>query len=243
MEIRLSLAALRRFLAAALVVFAVAGVAAELAVHLLGWRNAYGLIRLVDLSEEGNLPTWYSANLLALCALLLAIVAAGKRGERHHRHWQVLAIIFLYISIDEAVCIHELLNQFIDLPGIFYFGWVIPAGVVVTIFWLTYLRFFLELPGRTRLGFLIAGATYVGGALGVELVLGYWSDLHGTDNLGYGLIDALEETLEMLGASVLIYTLAAELAAEGRFVHVAFGAPRPPERRGVRAAASSAPTR
>jgi hypothetical protein len=243
MEIRVSLAALRRWLAAGLVVMAVAGVGEELGVHLLGWGNGYGLVRLVCLSEEGNLPTWYSANLLALCSLLLAMVAAGKRGQRHHRHWQALAIIFLYISIDEAVCIHEMLNQFIDLPGIFYFGWVIPAGVLVTIFWLSYLRFLIELPARTRLGFLISGATYVGGALGVELVLGYWSALHGTENLGYGLIDALEETLEMLGASMFIYTLATVLAGEGRSFHIAFSPPRPPESQGVRPAVSSARTR
>ena len=249
MEIRVSLSGLRRFLLAALIVLAAAGVSEELAVHVLGWRYAYGLLRLVSLSEEANLPTLYSACLLASCALLLSIVAAGRRGQRHHRHWQGLALAFAYIAVDEFVSIHELLNQFIDLPGIFYFGWVIPAGIVVGILWIVYLPFVLALPVRTRLGFLIAGTAYVGGALGVELGLGYWSDLHGTENLGYGLIDALEETLEMVGASIMLYTLARVVAEEGRSFRLAFGAPpaapaapaaEPPI---VRRAASSGRTR
>ena len=250
MEIRISLAGLRRFLAVGLLTLAAAGVFAELAVHVLGWRHAYGLLRLVNLSEEANLPTLYSACLLASCSLLLATVAAGQRGARYHRHWQGLALAFGYIAIDEFVSIHELLNQFIDLPGIFYFGWVIPAGVVVSILWLVYLPFVVALPMRTRLGFLIAGTAYVGGALGVELGLGYWSDLHGTENLGYGLIDATEETLEMLGASIMLYTLAGILAAEGRSLRLAFGAPPPvaepaaaTEPAIVRRAASSGRTR
>jgi hypothetical protein len=43
----------------------------------------------------------------------------------------------------------------------------------------------------------------------VELALGYWTDLYGSSNHGYALIDWVEETMEMIGAGLF---LAANLA-------------------------------
>jgi hypothetical protein len=215
--LRIPLATVNRVLAVNAACLCLAGLTAELATQLLGVGKLYGLIPLVHLSYEGNLPTWYSSTLLGLCAVVLALVAVSKRrtGDLHHRHWTALAIVFLYMAIDEAVSIHELLNQVFDLPGILYFGWVIPAGVLVTVFVLSYARFLRDLPSRTRFEFLRAGATYVGGALVVELLLGYWTDRHGDEGLGYGLIDALEESLEIVGITLF---LSASLAYLSRYV-------------------------
>jgi len=49
-----------------------------------------------------------------------------------------------------------------------------------------------------------AGAIFVGGAMGVELALAYWTDLHGSGNLVYALIDWVEETMEMTGAGLFL---------------------------------------
>jgi hypothetical protein len=205
-RLRIPLTAVNRVLAVNAACLCVAGVTAELATQLLGVGKLYGLIPLVHLSYEGNLPTWYSSTLLGLCAAVLALVAASKRrtGDSYRRHWTALAVIFLYIAIDEAVSIHELLNQLFDLPGVLYFGWVIPAGILVTVFVLSYAKFWGHLPSRTRIEFLGAGAVYVGGALVVELLLGYWTDRHGDEGLGYGLIDALEESLEIVGITLFL---------------------------------------
>ena len=40
----------------------------------------------------------------------------------------------------------------------------------------------------------------VGGALVMELPLGWWTAHHGMDSFGYALIDWVEETMEMVGA-------------------------------------------
>ena len=71
-----------------------------------------------------------------------------------------------------------------------------------------YLGSLSHLPTRVRNQFVLAGAIYVGGALGKELPLGYWTDLRGDQNLVYGLIDLVEESMEMIGASLFLCSLA-----------------------------------
>jgi len=72
---------------------------------------------------------------------------------------------------------------------------------------LAYLKFLLHLPRKTRDLFLLAGSIYVGGALGMEMVCGYYADAVGQRNLIYGLMASVEEILEMVGVIVFIYAL------------------------------------
>ena len=58
----------------------------------------------------------------------------GPAPAREYPAWlrAVLAVIFLYLSIDESAQIHELINPALtdsfNLGGVFYFSWVIPFG-------------------------------------------------------------------------------------------------------------------
>jgi hypothetical protein len=45
----------------------------------------------------------------------------------------------------------------------------------------------------------------------MELPLGLWVSEHGSSNLGYGLLDWIEETLELTGIAVFLYALILEL--------------------------------
>ena len=93
------------------------------------------------------------------------------------------------------------------LRGAFHFGWVIFAIPLVLFFAVAYSRFLFGLPLKTRLLFLLAGILYVGGALGVEFVGGWYHELHGSEHLGYSMITTGEETLELVGVIVFIYAL------------------------------------
>lgn len=172
-----------------------------------GDGDAY--VSYFSLSYEQNVPTYYSSVLLLLCALLLALIAAGvkKCSERHLGHWRVLAVGFSYMSLDEAVEIHEFAGGLLDLSGVLYFSWVVPAAVVVTVVALAYIPFLRELDRRTRIRFVIAGLVYVGGALVMELPLGYWTEQHGSDSTGYAVIDFVEEALEIIGVSLFVIAL------------------------------------
>ena len=197
---------IQRFLLDIIVVVAMAGLMVEIAEDGLGMDDPYDLVDLFSLSYEANIPTWLSGTMHATSAILLALIASRtlQNGGRFVRHWWGLSIVFAYISIDEFVTLHEAMNSWFDFDGVLYFGWVIPAGIIVSIFVLSYLQFLAHIPAITRFRFVRAGAIFVGGAMGVELALGYWTDLHGSSNLGYALIDWVEETMEMIGAGLFL---------------------------------------
>lgn len=184
------------------------GLGAEL-VHQLVPSAHSPILPLLSLSVEGNLPTWYSSLLLAGCGLLLLIIGAGVRqaGGGFVRRWLLLGVIFLYMSLDEAVELHEHLGELVTLHGVLYFSWVVPAGLFVLALGLAYLPFLKHLPAHTRRRFLLAGTIYVGGALVLELPLGYWAERAGRDNLIYGLLDWVEESMEIGGLSLFLIAL------------------------------------
>ncbi len=204
-----SLSRIRILLFSILACLITAGLFVEIWKYVLYLDRSHWWIEFLGLSYEQNLPTWYSSSLLLLCAIQLTLIshAASQQQAPLRWRWWILSGVFYYISLDEAVTIHEHLSHFFDLGGVLYFGWVIPAAIAVAVFGIFYLPFLGHLPKRTRWQFVLAGVTYVGGALGVELVLGYWTDLYGSKNLGYGLIDIVEESLEILGMTLFFLAL------------------------------------
>lgn len=186
-----------------------AGLAVELA-RYAGWIDPEGWLRsALSLSYEGNLPTWYSSILLWTAALGLGLCGARDEGEEGPRWW-VLAGLFALMSLDEAIELHEHLGG-IELHGVLYFSWVVPGALLTGAFALSYWGFWRRLPPPTRRGFAWAFAIYVGGALGMELPLGAWFEAHGDENLGYALLDAVEESLEICGLSVFLLAIAGHL--------------------------------
>lgn len=183
------------------------GLLAELLHHRFGLDHP--ALLLWSLSYEDNLPSWYASVLPLMCAGLLATIAVGEAVDR--RHWQLLALGFVYISIDEALSLHEMLGALFDTRGVLHFGWVIPAAAIVLVVGLIYLGFLRRLDRPTARRFVLAGALYVTGAVLFELPLGWWTERHGDDTLGYALIDWCEETLEFTGLTLFAVTLLGRL--------------------------------
>lgn len=232
MQITVSTARLRGALLAVMAVVAGAGLAVEVLKPILGLGSRSGVVPLFSLSYEQNVPTWYTSALLFACALTLAVIAVGaRRAGGFVKHWWGLSAAFLYISLDEVVEIHEGASAWLDWGGVFYFSWVVPAAVVVAVFAAAYRRFLAHLPRDTRNRFLLSGGIYVTGALVMELPLGYWAERAGSDNLVYGLIDFVEESMEMLGVNLFLLALLGHLAEQGWTIGFspAAGEPRPAE--------------
>jgi hypothetical protein len=173
------------------------------------------LVQLFSLSYEQNVPTWLATCLLFSSGIALARVAAtaSQRRAPMSRRWWALSIIFLYLSLDELAELHENLNGLAG--GVVYFDWILPAAGVVLLLVALYLPFLRHLPGPTRRRFVLAAALYVGGALFMELPLGWWAAHAGEDTFGYALIDWVEETLELAGASVFLVAVRAHAARGG----------------------------
>ena len=162
---------------------------------------------------ENNVPAWFSTLGLFVSSGLFGLVAYFQRKRAGIGFWRWLGLCFLFIglAIDEATFIHEILivslRDKLNLSGIFYFAWVIPGALFVLFIVSVYLPFIWKLPRNLRNGFLLAGATYVGGALGMELIGGYLAEREGFDAASYVLVMTIEETLEMFGIATLIFVL------------------------------------
>jgi hypothetical protein len=178
------------------------------------------------LDFENNIPAWYSSTCLFVAAALFGLSAAvhWRAGDRSAWYWAGLALIFLYLSADEAAYVHEILivpiRRRLNLSGMLYFSWVVPGSIVVAGVGLIYFRFLLRLQRATRNGLLLAGCIYVGGALGLELVGGMLAESQGFDSPLYIAAMTIEEFCEILGVSVLIATLVGHLAkiSDGRVI-------------------------
>lgn len=189
-----------------------AGLAGQLAPHFTGRDE---VVTLFNLDSEQNIPTFFSVVLMLGATLLLGLIAIFKKaqGAAYTLQWAVLACGFLFMSIDEAMSIHEKLNEPMsgllgkDRPAIFHFAWVVPGIAVVVAVGLFFLKFLLYLPAKTRLLFVAAATLYLGGVIVVELIGNYYAAVSGTDGWAYIASATIEEGLEMAGIIVFIFAL------------------------------------
>ena len=184
-----------------------------------------------DLNGEGNIPAYFSALQLLACATVLAVIAARtwRARSRWRFHWSLLAAGFLYMSIDEAAQLHELLG----VPGVWlaelmgienrtHAIWIPLALLVVVPVGLAFVPFLLAMPRQIAALMVASGTLFVGGAMGFEVVqAGIWDEDFG-NHAYFGLV-VVEEALEMVAVALFLFTLLLVLAmtVESRHFDVA----------------------
>lgn len=172
----------------------------------------------LDLNNEENIPTVYASVILLLCAASLLFIGFKKfkDGDNYKYAWIVLGIIFIFLSYDEYFCFHdplsEQIRQQIEVPASLYFAWVIPYSVFTLIFVLIYLKFWIDLPKPYKLLFFLSGSIFVIGALGYEMIGAPFTVQWGRGNTFYLYYTTVEETLEMVGIALFLYTLVRYIA-------------------------------
>lgn len=206
-----------RVLGVGALLLVMAGIGVQVSRYLFGRDHLLGLL---SLDYEANIPSFFSALLLIIAALLLALIAAlaGQLKKPDRSKWAILSIGFLVMAVDETASIHErfihpiraLLGN--ESLGIFYYAWIIPGIVLVLALGLFFLGFVLRLPSATRLTIIIAATLYLAGAMAVEMIGGAYDEAYGDANLTYAMISALEESLEMAGLIVFLYALLGYIA-------------------------------
>ena len=67
--------------------------------------------------------------------------------------------------------------------------------------------FFFQLEKKYKILFLASAALFFIGALGFEIISGRYANYNDTRNITYNMITTVEETLEMGGISLLVYSL------------------------------------
>ncbi|MBL4681459.1 MAG: hypothetical protein JKY88_12150 [Pseudomonadales bacterium] len=173
-------------------------------------ETSWLLHQLFELDEENNIPTWFSSFLLLNNAFFLWIIAeshykgfrAAENSVDHYRiHWRVLAFGFLVLAIDETAGLHETFHTAIDT------NWAIFGGILVALVGLAFIPFLLSLPRTIAAWFVLAGAIFIGGAIGIE----YLSKDMDEDSMSYGFAVAVEEGMEMLGALLFLFIILREM--------------------------------
>lgn len=175
---------------------------------------------IFNINTEQNIPTLYSWSALLFCAMLLVVIAKVKKvaGDRYVNYWRVLAVIFAYLSLDEAISIHEKfeepLKTSLNTSGLLYYAWVIAGAIFVLIFLLGFLKFINALPLKTKRLFLTAGTVFVGGAIGIESLSGAYAELHTGNNFTAAMLGSIEEFMEMIGIVIFIYALLSYISSD-----------------------------
>lgn len=235
--LRISPKRVLRVLLALVVVVTCASFALHMLYRYTGLNLPLGLVHRFDVDQENNLPTWFSSLNLVVVAALLFLVTRSKVARRDSQalYWGGLCALFLALSIDETASLHEAtvwpIQRMLNTTGALYTAWVIPGMIAVALFAVLYLRFFFALPRRFQALFALAGAMYVGGALGVEMVSWAYryplhmqtpNDFEASRDFVYLVIVHFEELLEMVGVVTFVYALLAYLSWQQPRLGVAF---------------------
>ncbi|HYG32401.1 MAG TPA: hypothetical protein VD810_05365 [Methylophilaceae bacterium] len=173
----------------------------------------WGMVRLFDLDEEKNLPTFFSTALAIIASgLLLAITLIRRQMERSWKLWASLSALFLLVAMDEFIGVHEQLSaplrDLLDAKGLLYFAWVIPYAFLVMLLAGIYGRFVFDMPAHIRNGILLSATLFLVGALGFDMLSGMLFEYsHLTKTMLYGGVATMKETCEMAGMILFIHTL------------------------------------
>lgn len=175
---------------------------------------ANALLYFFDASLEGNIPTLFSVLILFVCSMLLLLLFLTDQSllRTNRKYWLSLSLIFLFLTIDEAVRIHEQFNKLqtvigSDGGGYLKYPWILPYAFMAALACVFFLGFLRTLPDRTRKLFFFAGMIYVTAALGFEVFEGRMAKLYGTGHIYDKLLCAIEEFLEMGGIIIFLYAL------------------------------------
>jgi len=173
---------------------------------------ASDLYFIFNVGSDQSVPTHFAVSAWLIAsglALKLSSITGNSRIVR--RGWIIIAFISLFISIDELVMFHERLTDpfrtFLGTEGYLFYAWVIPYGIATIILFLVLVRFLFQQPPRIVSLLVFSGAIFVAGAVGLEMIGADMVFKGEEKGIPYRVIFTMEETLEMLGVAVFIYTL------------------------------------
>ena len=217
------------------VLLATLGISAVLVLlHLIGLYLRFGLdhdyvfgfVPLFDLGREQNVPTLI--NSVFLIGIGAMCIFAGKLAVKWRWRWWLIAVVFLILGIDETFGLHEPVffvlrgNQSVGTAAwVGYLGglrwldllpWLLAIGMVL-VGW--YWSFLSHVGSRISIMAISSAALYLLGAAGID----YFTSVEFIGNIAplkVAAIETLEEVLELVGASLMIYCVMCYLAEKHR---------------------------
>ncbi len=185
---------------------------------------------LVDITEESNLPTWFSSTQLLFVGLCAYFVGNHRRRQSEIKKalgWFVIAIFFAYMGIDDASQLHEragtviadavnqseadslFINAIKRFPSYYWLIILLPIFGGLGLFMLIFLSQELEPKGGIQL--------FRGGILFYVVAVGldYFDGIYGSYDMVVAhtpftldgarhLVRAIEEFVEMVGTTFIL---------------------------------------
>lgn len=186
----------------------------------LGYERMMGFRRLFDIGNEQSFPTYVSAINLLLAAILLHLLSLIRRNEGNVscRFWRILSVLFLWLSIDESIGIHEIFGNVFryavvqaSIPPIVQTHEWLPFGfaflVIAVVVLLPGLR---TVPRNTVQWMFVAGAVFVVGAVGFEYLGALMLETGFVESRNESIYIArrvLEESFEMYGIGIFNWAI------------------------------------
>ncbi len=174
------------------------------------WVNR--LIGLFDLDTEKNIPTFYSSLALLTSSILLFLTANfNKKNNSMVYPWILLGMIFLFLSLDEILELHEhfvrLTQNLFQLTGFGTAYWTLPYLIALILLFIFLVRFLKQLPRKTLFLVVLSGFIFLFGAVVMEVIGGRYQEFYGRQTPFFTFLYTIEEVLEMGGIATFIYTL------------------------------------
>jgi hypothetical protein len=175
-------------------------------------HQSAGLRHFLSLNSAASLGEWYATVQFLFCAVLLTLIARSEFGRTHRWYWGTLAAGFYGLSLDEGAQLHELITDLMHRPS-----WLLPGLAMVAVLGVSYLRFLLLLPRRTAMQFAVAGAIFLAGVFGPDLIgnisgasladAGGWFCRGSDCDFSSSVMVALEEGMELIGVAIFANAL------------------------------------
>ncbi len=203
---------LLKFFAIALIALCLAGFVQTCVSVASDGRWNLSAARLVSLNHEANLLSWFDGVALFSCGVLLTLLAVLAKSARDplYKDWRLLAVMLMFISMDEVGTVHQILldplRKMSGTTGVFELGWL---GLSLLIFIGIGARFYPFLkcvPPSTRAEFIVAIVVYSFGALGMGLTGVAYDQMPGAHG-AYALLTLFDQFMQMLGALLFLRAL------------------------------------
>ena len=169
------------------------------------------IIRLFDFNQVASIPSFFSSILLLSTSFLFFFITFSKKSRnKHYGGWLGLTLLFIFLALIKGTSFHEFSLTFfsekLDLSGFPYFTWLLAYALVISILGFIYIPFVKNLNQKLLYLMLISAAIYISGAIGFEIIGNNTFETNGL-SFSYRMFYTAEETLEMIGLAILIYTL------------------------------------
>ena len=97
-----------------LVAFEVVLIFLDVFVNYFRWASVGAIRRMVNITREDSIGTWFSSSQMILVGVVLFLIALAlkkqnsvKQVKWRYRGWLLIATFFTYMGIDDAIKFHE----------------------------------------------------------------------------------------------------------------------------------------